>query len=817
MATRNLVNCEFDEVNNAVNGVAGGTNTWTGNPAPEGTIIQMPPGFGTWAKTLNITVGIELLGSGNATTIVRGAPNIIAITIPTNNPGHHVRIGYFVFNGGTITTGTAITVVGGDPSQTNSRCRIDHINFSSLAGGFIGNIGGSACGITDHCYFGQFVGEFWYVAQELWGGKTHGDGAWNEAYNMNPPSDKAWYWEDNVIDSTAHWSDGKSGSRQVHRHETLLRPQIGTHGGLDSSARDRGTQLVHIYNNIFVRGATGGNPQAIHYRGGSGMIFNNYMDQTLTGGDYGFWLDLDAGRLGISDPNFGGCADGVNPWDKNSKGSIIVPGGILTAIASPSPDPRINSDSGDIYFQGSWGGANRTGYADVTLPITVPAVDSLSSFSLVNITQKNTLQSSIGPNTKYSALIQGNDASSGGNTVIHLTQPTQYQQGSTGQTDFRLNGSDQWVITHVDQNLDGIGRGNGTILIQNQIPSLASGALSGQAGWSNQTTWGVFQWHNFLRTSTGTTLAGAPAAPAWPKAGTGAQQGSYSSLAQIRVGRDAFNSTPAAATTTEGIAAFAIVGNYNWNAGDTTSDATWVGADSEVNDLGYNTQYWTDYPRFRTTGSGGFDYPHPLITGGVTSPRITSPSSATFTTGTSGSFQFNWANFTAAPTWSETGALPAGVSLNATTGLLSGSPGGGTADYPITVTATYTPPTPDETATQNFILHVISPNQVPSCTLDAPTNGQSFTGTTINLSATASDPEGALVSVSFYRAGSTLIGTVNAPGPYDFVWTGVAPGTYAITAKATDAAGGVSSASSTATITVVAPPSLSPPTIVVSS
>jgi Putative Ig domain. len=778
----------------------------------------MPSGSAVWAKVLSISRGIELLGAGDTTVITRGAATIIAITIPTGNPTHHVRIGYFHYDGGTITSGTAITVNGGDPSQANSRCRIDHINFANHAGGFVGNIGGAACGVIDHCYFGNFVGEYWYVAQETWGGKTHGDGAWFEAYNMNPPSDQAWYWEDNVIDSPAHHQDGKSGSRAVYRHNTITKAQLGSHGGLDSSARDRGAQMMHVYNNIIVRGATGGNPQAIHLRGGSAIIFNNYLDQTLAGGDWGFWLDLDAGRLGIADPNFGGCADGVNPWDKNSQGTITVTGGSIPAIASPSPDPRINSDSGSIYFQGTWGGANRIDYADVTLPITVPAADSLKSFSLVNITQKNALQSSLGPNTKYAALIQGNDASSGGSTLVHLTQPGQYQQGSTSQVTFRLNNGDNWVITHVDKNLDGIGRGNGTILIQNQIPSLATGPLAGQPGWSNQVTWGVFQWHNILRSSTATSLANTTtAAPDWPNASgnVGSNLGQYTSLAQIRVGRDVFNSTPAAASTVEGIATFAIVGTYNWNVSDTTTDGTWVGADSEVNDLGYNTAYWSNYPRFRTTGSGGFTYPHPLTTGGIASPRITSPSSTTFTTGTSGSFQFSWANFTNAPTWSETGSLPAGVSLNPTTGLLSGSPGGGTADYPITVTATYAPA--GESTTQNFILHVISPNQLPSCTLDAPTNGQSFTGTTVNLSATASDPEGALASVSFYRSGSTLIGTVNAPGPYNFVWTGVGPGTYVITAKSTDAAGGVSSASNAATITVVAPPSLAAPTIVVTS
>jgi parallel beta-helix repeat protein len=74
------------------------------------------------------------------------------------------------------------------------------------------------------------------------------------------------------------------------------------------------------------------------------------------------------------------------------------------------------------------------------------------------------------------------------------------------------------------------------------------------------------------------------------------------------------------------------------------------------------------------------------LTVGV-APAITSATSTNFTVGANGTFSFR-ATGSPPPTFSETGQLPAGISLSSA-GLLSGTPGSGAAGvYPITVTAT---------------------------------------------------------------------------------------------------------------------------------
>ena len=76
-------------------------------------------------------------------------------------------------------------------------------------------------------------------------------------------------------------------------------------------------------------------------------------------------------------------------------------------------------------------------------------------------------------------------------------------------------------------------------------------------------------------------------------------------------------------------------------------------------------------------------------------------------------------------------------------------------------------------------------NLPPTVTLGAPTVGQTFpVGSAVPLAATASDPDGSIAKVEFF-AGAALVATATTL-PYTGIWIPAAPGTYAITAKATD-------------------------------
>ncbi|MET3139509.1 RHS repeat-associated protein [Undibacterium sp. GrIS 1.2] len=94
-------------------------------------------------------------------------------------------------------------------------------------------------------------------------------------------------------------------------------------------------------------------------------------------------------------------------------------------------------------------------------------------------------------------------------------------------------------------------------------------------------------------------------------------------------------------------------------------------------------------------------------------------------------------------------------------------------------------------------------NNPPTVSLTAPASNTSMAGkATVTLSANASDADGSIAKVDFYQ-GTTLLNSATS-APYSYSWANVVPGTYTLTAKATDNLGGVTT-SSPVTLTVTNP------------
>ena len=143
------------------------------------------------------------------------------------------------------------------------------------------------------------------------------------------------------------------------------------------------------------------------------------------------------------------------------------------------------------------------------------------------------------------------------------------------------------------------------------------------------------------------------------------------------------------------------------------------------------------------------------------------------------------------------GTTAIGAATNAPYGIVWNAAAPGT--YSLTAKAT---DNAGAVATSPAVSITVVSNALPTVALTAPAPGNYFAPATIMLGATAQDSDGSIVGVDFYANGTRVAQATSAP--YGALWDAVPGGTYAITAKATDDAGGTS-VSSVVTVTVAGP------------
>jgi len=120
--------------------------------------------------------------------------------------------------------------------------------------------------------------------------------------------------------------------------------------------------------------------------------------------------------------------------------------------------------------------------------------------------------------------------------------------------------------------------------------------------------------------------------------------------------------------------------------------------------------------------------------------------------------------------------------------------------YTITAKATDNSGAVTTSGLVSIVVNAVVPvNVVPTVSLTAPSNNATYTApASVALTANAADADGTISKVEFYN-GTALLNS-DASAPYSYSWTGVAAGTYTITAKATDNSGAVTTSSSVSII-----------------
>ena len=193
----------------------------------------------------------------------------------------------------------------------------------------------------------------------------------------------------------------------------------------------------------------------------------------------------------------------------------------------------------------------------------------------------------------------------------------------------------------------------------------------------------------------------------------------------------------------------------------------------------------------RAALQGGTGAPPPVVISTPTLPdgRTGAAYAATLQAG-GGSGSYRW-TLTAA-------ALPSGLSLAAATGVLSGTPER-PGTFPITIQAQDAADATNAVS-QAYALTIAS--TPPAVSLTSPLHGATLVDPTVALVATATDADGTVTRVDFY-ANATMVGSA-AAAPWSMTWDPVAPGTYRLTAVASDN-DGLTTVSAAADVTVLGP------------
>jgi len=277
--------------------------------AYDGDTIAIPAGTATWVaedgnRPAVFIAGkvVTLSGAGIDQTVITdgntAAWKDLLIWIQGEKPA---RITGLTFKGSIDTNrgAAAIAVHGGCRNW-----RIDHCKFDGSPRGVWAYAG--CFGLVDNCIFLN-VGQGVVI-------KGEGPKSWERPLMLGLPH--AVYIEDCTFRAGGAATDAYHGARFVFRHNAVVDTHVAQHG-CDSGGY-RSTFSYEVYENRIAKEKLGSweVPRSMHFRGGTGVVFNNTLSGYTTGIDVANYRSSE--RLRQLCGKWGIC-DGKNPIDGNEE------------------------------------------------------------------------------------------------------------------------------------------------------------------------------------------------------------------------------------------------------------------------------------------------------------------------------------------------------------------------------------------------------------------------------------------------------------------------------------------------------------------
>ena len=538
----------------------------------------------------------------------------------------------------------------------------------------------------------------------------------------------------------------------------------------------------------------------------SGSGTNDCFDSTTGSGTAGT-ANTWTGNIGFTSSPAGLCPQPIAPAITSANHTTFTKGsaGSFTVTATGYPVPTIGESGtlpAGVTFNSATGVLSGTPTQSGSFSITLGATngvgsDATQSFTLTvneapSITSANATTFTTGQSNSFTVTATGNPAPTFSETG---TLPTGVNLNSTtGVLSGTPTASGSFPITMKATNGVGSDDTQSFTLTVNDAPAITS---------ANHTTFTKGSAGSFTVTATGypvPTIGESGTLPAGVTfnsatgvlSGTPTQSGSFSITlgATNGVGSDAtqsftltVNEAPSITSGASKVFVKGVAGSFTVTASgypaptfsETGTLPTGITLNSSGVLSGTSTQTGSFPVTMTATNGVGTDATQNFTVNVVAAPVFTSANNATFTTAGSNSFTVSASGFPA-PTFAvTTGTLPSGVTLNSTTGVLSGTPAA-TGVTSVTITATNAV----SNATQSFTL---TANAGPVIT---SANSTGFVATVAGtFTVTASGyPAPTFTETGALPAGITLNATTGV-----LSGTTTAAGTYVIALKATNGVG----------------------------
>ncbi len=281
--------------------------------AADGDTVLVPRGTATWTtpavRTPSVRIvdkSVTLQGAGVDRTVIVDGTGKLSSEEPLSarsTADLPVRVSGFTFKDMPRRSSAEPAL-----SISGTRWRIDHCKFDATGTKGRGIWGGTQ-GLIDNCIFVNCTQGVAVMGD--------GDASWDRPLSLGTA--EAVYIEDCLFEYT-EWGDGAidayDGARYVLRHNRLVGISIGHHG-LDSGPY-RSTFSFEIYNNQMDGRHMPSQGRAMHFRGGTGVVFGNTLVNYKSGIGLSSYRSFD--RFNNKGGRWGLC-DGTNPLDGNEDAS----------------------------------------------------------------------------------------------------------------------------------------------------------------------------------------------------------------------------------------------------------------------------------------------------------------------------------------------------------------------------------------------------------------------------------------------------------------------------------------------------------------